>query len=291
MPILSALLLSLLAQPSDPETRIVEYLKANVTPGKPVIVSELYNTVFTSPEERKALNRLFNTFFKIPLFVAQYQKAQGSPPRLAEISEQFGFSVPGEADVILRIMESDPRMPKFLKRDPQTGEITGVDVSKITEHPRFGKLLERTITGWEGTPAPAFALMRYDGTPFTSRELAGKPHLVYFWFTNCPPCVRTAPLLVELYAKHAPAGFEIVAANADQVLELDHSDEDRTAYAKQLGITFPLVHLTPEVQTAYGGISVFPTLFFVDRGGVVVKHLVNYHDRAALEDAIRLALR
>jgi thiol-disulfide isomerase/thioredoxin len=291
MPILSALLLSLLAQPSDPEARIVEYLRANVAPGKPVVVSELYNTVFTSPEERKALNRLFNTFFKIPLFVAQFQKAQGSPPRLAEIHEQFGFSVPGEADVILRIMESDPRMPKFLTRDPQTGEITSVDVTKITEHPRFGKLLERTITGWEGTPAPAFALTRYDGTSFTSQELAGKPHLVYFWFTNCPPCVKTSPLLVELYAKHFSAGFEIVAVNADRVLELDHTDGDRATYAKKLGIPFPLVHMTPEVQTAYGGISVFPTLFFVDRGGVVVEHLVNYHDKATLEEAIRLALR
>ena len=116
-------LAALLAAPQAPpaEARVVEYLKANVKPGQPVVVSELYNTVFTGPEERAALNRLFNTFFKMPLYMAQHQRAAGKPPTLAEISEQFRFAVPGEADVMLRIMESDPRMPKFITRDPATG--------------------------------------------------------------------------------------------------------------------------------------------------------------------------
>src|SRR5258706_1809758 len=48
----------------DPEARIVEYLKTNVKPGQRVVVSELYNSVFSAPDERVALNRLFNTFFK-----------------------------------------------------------------------------------------------------------------------------------------------------------------------------------------------------------------------------------
>ena len=152
-------LAALLAAPQAPpaEARVVEYLKANVKPGQPVVVSELYNTVFTGPEERAALNRLFNTFFKMPLYMAQHQKAAGKPPTLAEISEQFHFQVPGQADVMLRIMESDPRMPKFIARDAATGEITRVDVEAILAHPKFGKALERTITGWEGRPAPAFA--------------------------------------------------------------------------------------------------------------------------------------
>ena len=68
-----------LQQPAaaSPEAKIVEYLKANVKPGQRVVVSELYNNVFTTPEERAALNKLFNTFFKIPLFAAQFQKGSG----------------------------------------------------------------------------------------------------------------------------------------------------------------------------------------------------------------------
>ena len=273
------------------EARVVEYLKANVKPGQPVVVSELYNTVFTGAEERTALNRLFNTFFKMPLYMAQHQKAAGKPPTLAEIAEQFRFRVPGQADVMLRVMESDPRMPKFIVRNAASGEITSVDVEKILAHPKFGKALERTITGWEGQPAPAFSVTTYDGKPLTSESLAGKPHLLYFWFTGCPPCVRTSPLLAELDQTYAAKGFRIVALNADRALEIPTSDEDRAAYAKKNGWTFTLAHMTPEAQQAYGTVSVFPTLFFVDRKGTVVKQLVNFQEKAALEGAIRLALQ
>ncbi len=274
-----------------PEAAIVEYLQANVKPGEPVVVSKLFNEVFTGEPERKALNRLFNTFFKIPLYLAQAQKAKGAPPTLKEISEQFAFNVPGEADVILRIMEADPRMPRFLERDPKTGEILKVDVAVITTNPRFGKVLERTISGWEGNPAPAFSVKGWDGADITSAQMAGKPFLLYFWFTNCPPCLKTAPMLVELDKVYGPKGFTILGLNADRLLELDYTDEQRSAYAKSLGVKFKEAHATAEVQAAYGSVSVFPTLFFVDKAGVVVKHLVNAQDPAALEAAIRLAIQ
>lgn len=283
----------LLAAPQAPpaETRVVEYLKANVKPGQPVVVSELYNTVFTGPEERAALNRLFNTFFKIPLYLAQQQKAAGKPPTLAEIAEQFRFQVPGQADLMLRIMESDPRMPAFMTRDTATGEITRVDVEAILLHPKFGKALERTITGWEGRPAPAFATTTYDGQPLSSESLSGTPHLLYFWFTGCPPCVRTSPLLAELDKTYAAKGFRIVGLNADRVLEIPTTDGDRAAYAKKNGWGFTLAHMTPETQEAYGAVSVFPTLFFVDRKGTIVRQLVNFQEKAVLEEAVRVALQ
>lgn len=294
-----ALILALSGPPAaqDPppataaEVAIVEYLKTNVKPGAPVVVSTLFNEVFTGEAERKVLNRLFNSFFKIPLFIVQSQKANGTPPSLKQISEQFSFAVPGEADVILRIMESDPRVPKFMVRDPKTGEILKADIDRIISSPRFGKILERTITGWEGNPAPAFRATAYDGSEASLEKLAGKPFLLYFWFTNCPPCVATSPLLVELDRVYRPRGFSILGLNADRLLELDYTDADRAAYAARLGIRFPLAHATAEAQAAYGGVSVFPTLFFVDRAGVVVKHLVNGQEKAILEEAIELALK
>src|SRR5206468_8365428 len=89
----SAALIAFLFQAADAETKIVEYLKANVQPGKPVIVSDL-NKMFTAPEEQKVLNRLFNTFFKIPMFVVQYNTSTKKIPTLRELAEQFNFKVP-----------------------------------------------------------------------------------------------------------------------------------------------------------------------------------------------------
>src|SRR5438094_1890746 len=172
-----ALVTLLLQQASPIETRIVEYLKANVTPGRPVVVSDLYNNVFKTPEEQKVLERLYNTFFKIPMFVVQYNTASKKIPTLKEISEQFNFTVPGEADVILRVMESDPRVPKFIERDAKTGEITKVDIEKIKASPQFSKVVERSITGFEGKEAPAFSITSYDGKLVTSDQYRGQPHL------------------------------------------------------------------------------------------------------------------
>ena len=279
------------AQAPEAEVKVVEYLKAHVKAGERVVVSQLYNEVFTASEERAALNRLFNSFFKLPLYLAQHQKGAGRPPTLKEISEQFEFNVPGEAELLLRIMESDPRMPRFIRRHPLNGEIVIVDVDRVLADPRFGKALERTIAGWEGRPAPALSATDYDGRPVSSTDLAGRPHLLYFWFTNCPPCVRTSPLLVELDRTYAAKGFRIVGLNADRVLELPYGDEERRAYAKQQGLTFTLAQLTPEVQEAYGSVSVFPTMFFVDAKGTIVKHFVNQQDKPSLEAALLLALQ
>src|SRR5215467_15954337 len=257
--LISVALVSLLIQSSNIEARIIGYLKANVTPGHTVVVVALYNNVFKTPEERKVLDRLYSTFFKIPMFIVQYNAASKKIPTLKELSEQFNFPVPGEADVILRVMESDPRVPRFIERDPKTGEITKVDIDQIKSSPQFSRVLDRTIAGWEGKEALAFSITGYDGKPVTSEQVAGTPHLVYFWFTNCPPCVKTSPLLAELYNKYASKGFKIVGANADKVLELPFDDQVRADYAKKYGFNFTLAHLNAAMQQNYGGVSVFPT--------------------------------
>ena len=286
----SVVLLSALLQQADPETRIVNYLKANVRPGQAVTVADL-TRVFKTPEEQAALSRLFNTFFKVPITVAQIYSKTKKIPTLRELADQFQFRVPGEMDVVLRVMEADPRVPKFMTRDPRTGEITSVDVAAIKADPNFGRLIERSIAGWEGRPAPVFAIKSFSGSDLTSATLSGQPHLIYFWFTNCPPCVQTTPLLVALNAKYAAQGFKIVGANADHVLELPYSDTVRAEFLKKQGVTFLEGHLTAQMQLDYGGVSVFPTMFFVNRKGVIIRQMVSFQSQAALEAAVQAALR
>ena len=281
----------LLLQQPNAETRIIEYLKANVQPGRAVVVSELYNNVFKTPEERKVLDRLFNTFFKIPMAIVQFNTSTKKIPTLQELSEQFQFRVPGEMDVMLKIMDSDPRIPKFLTRNARTGEITSVNIEAIKANPRFGRVLERSIAGWEGKEVQPFTIQTFDGKPLNSTSLSGKPYMIYFWFSNCPPCMRIAPILTELDAKYKGQGFQIVGANADHFMELSETDADRAAYVTKTGIKFTMAHMTPEMQLAYGGVSVFPTLFFINKDGQILKHFVNFQDKATLEAAIQATMK
>ncbi len=281
--LLACLLLT--AAPPDPEARVIEYLRAHVKPGQRVVVSELVNTVFTAPEERAALDRLFKAFFRAPLVAAQHQERLGRPPSLAELERELGLRVPGTAAVLLTVMESDPRSPRFLERDPRSGEIVRVDVAAVRADPRFAGALERGLASLEGRPRPALQVAGYDGKPLAVPS--GKPHVVYFSFTDCGPCLQTAPVLHELAVAR---GVVVVALNADRVLELPYGDAARAAYARKLpGFSFG--HARPEAVQAFGGVSVFPTLFFVDRSGAVVKQLVNRQERAALTAALDAAGR
>ena len=278
-------------QASPAERKIVEYLKANVQPGRPVVVSDLYNSVFKSLEERKILDRLFNTFFKIPIFVVQFNESTKKIPTLKDISQQFQLTVPGEADVLLRVMEADPRVPKLLERNPKTGEITRIDTARIKANPQFSRALDRTIAGWEGKAAPFFAMAGYDGKPVATQQVFGQPYLIYFWFTNCPPCIKTAPILNDLQTIYGPRGFKIIAANADGVLELPYDNKARADYVKKAGLKFTMTILNPETQRAFGGVSVFPTMFFVDKRGIIVRQFVNEQGKASLEAAVQQALK
>jgi len=274
----------------DIEKRIVEYLKANVKPGQPVIVSDLYNNIFKTPEERKVLDRLFNTFFKIPLFVAQYRAGANEIPTLADIARQFNLPVEGEASILLTIIDSDPRVPKFMQRDPATGEIIAVDIEAVKKDKRFGQALERTLIGWAGKDAPPFRIGLFDGTTLASEDLRGKSYLLYFWFTGCPPCVKISPHLVQLQENFGARGFTVVGVNADRFLELEATDEQRTAYIKKAGFTFPVGHLNKEMQEAYGNVNLYPTLFLVNSNGVIDKHYLNYQAYEALAQDIESML-
>ena len=152
IPILLALIVSVLGigffrssseppEAGDSETRIVRYLDANVGPGRFVLVTDLYNNVFTTAEEQAALERLYNSAIEIPAYVAQVYIDTARIPTLQEIADGFEFEVPGTADVLLRVLEVDPRLPPFFARDPATGEITEIDVEAVRAHERFGRPL------------------------------------------------------------------------------------------------------------------------------------------------------
>ena len=274
------------AEGASAESRVLAYVREHLQPGQPLIVSDLYNKVFTQPDERRALDKLFNAFFRIPLFVAQYQEKFGAPPTLQVIAQQFALNSPTDAEVLLRVMESDPRVPKFLTRDPATGEIRQVDVAAIQRDARFGRVVERQLSGWEGKAAPEFTLPGIGGPEVSSEASRGKTVLLYVWFTGCPPCMKESPELVKLDNELRGRGLDVVGANADQVLDLAYDDAVRLRYFKEYSIAFPQGQWTRESDAAFGHISIFPTLFLIDSKGIILHHWVGYTDPEELRRAI-----
>ena len=113
--------------------------------------------------------------------------------------------------------------------------------------------------------------------------MAERVVLLYVWFTNCPPCVRTAPELVELQNEYGARGFTVLGANADRVLGLSYDDDERAAYVEKHAINFPNFHLSEADRAALGNVNIFPTMFLVGADGVIVKYYVNYQAIDILE--------
>lgn len=71
-----------------------------------------------------------------------------------------------------------------------------------------------------GTEAEAtFWASQFEGPNGEAVDLAawrGKPLLVNFWATWCPPCVEELPLLNAFYRAHAARGWQVLGLAVDQ---------------------------------------------------------------------------
>ena len=126
-----------------------------------------------------------------------------------------------------------------------------------------------------GTRPPDFGGPSLDGPPLSLRDLRGKVLIVNFWASWCRECRPEMPVLERLHRESAASGLAVVGINAR---------EERAAvarYARELGLTFPLVlDPTGEINSHYGVIGL-PTTFLVGRDGRAVALAVGPRDWAS----------
>jgi len=118
----------------------------------------------------------------------------------------------------------------------------------------------------QGIAAPEIDLQTLAGGRVRLSALRGRPVVLTFWGTWCPPCKDEFPALVAAHRRHQADGLEILAVNQrDQEL----NTKDVEAFAKEYGVDFT-VALDPKGRSrrSYKLIAL-PTTIFVDRAGVI----------------------
>jgi peroxiredoxin len=131
-----------------------------------------------------------------------------------------------------------------------------------------------------GHPAPNFVMELEDGSTAYLRDLAGRPILINFWATWCPPCRQEMPDLVEAYETHKDEGLIVLEVNSAET-EAQVAD-----FVEQFGVTAPVVLDTRnEVMSAYRS-NGLPATFFIDREGVIQAHWPGFLDEATLEELL-----
>lgn len=118
-----------------------------------------------------------------------------------------------------------------------------------------------------GKSAPDFELTKLDGTNVKLSDLKGKKVILNFWATWCGPCQQEMPDMEAFYKEHKE-NVEILAINYTPS-EKGGGEEKVSNFAKEKGITFPiLLDKNIDVTTAYKVITI-PTSYFIDTKGVI----------------------
>ena len=113
--------------------------------------------------------------------------------------------------------------------------------------------------------APLFSLPSTTGETVALSSFEGQVVLVNFWATWCPPCRDEMPVIQATHEKYADRGFRVLAVNVQE------TPGQVEAYARELGLTFPLLLDQRGDVTQTYRVQNLPRSFFLDRQGRVVR--------------------
>jgi cytochrome c biogenesis protein CcmG, thiol:disulfide interchange protein DsbE len=136
---------------------------------------------------------------------------------------------------------------------------------------RFGPAVEGVEVGKRAPDYRAPNLST--GDTLSLRDAAkGRVTLVNIWATWCIPCKAEMPAMEKLYRTLGPKGFRILAVSIDE-----GSDDDVRKFAKDVGVSFEILHdRSGRIQQIYQTTGV-PESFLLDRDGVIVKKIIGEH--------------
>jgi thiol-disulfide isomerase/thioredoxin len=137
--------------------------------------------------------------------------------------------------------------------------------------------------GETGSRLPEFSMRDLKGRVTSSAGLRGKVVLIDFWGTWCQPCKKEMPGYQKLLDRYGPEGFAVVGFKISMMKDT----ENPLAFAKRIGVRYPLVIATDALTEKFGGIEGLPTTLIYDRQGILRKKIIGFEYTSAIESVIK----
>lgn len=148
--------------------------------------------------------------------------------------------------------------------DGQAYKLTDVSATgdRLTIEPS-----DQTVALAVGFEMPHVAVTRLDSSTIDLTALRGKPVVINWWITFCPPCIKEIPELNELVEKYADHDVEFLAIADNEMAEL-------TPFLKKHPFTYDIALGKDEAVHIFG--QGYPRHVIIDRTGKVAYDVLGY---------------
>ncbi len=132
--------------------------------------------------------------------------------------------------------------------------------------------------------APDFTVIDYSGAEVNLSDYFGKPIVLNFWASWCPPCKEEMPDFNAAAQEHTDIQFLMVNMTDGDRETVEIAKE----YVEAQGFNFPVFFDTElSAATAYGAYSL-PTTYFIDGDGNLTTYANGMIDANTLERGIQM---
>jgi thiol-disulfide isomerase/thioredoxin len=137
-----------------------------------------------------------------------------------------------------------------------------------------------------GSRLPDFSAKDFRGREISSTDLRGKVVLIDFWATWCQPCKKEMPGYQKLADRYGSKGFIVIGFKLDIMADT----EEPRAFARRLGIHYPLAVATDALKDKFGGIEGLPTTLIYDRQGILRQKIIGFEYTKVIEEELKKLL-
>ena len=134
-----------------------------------------------------------------------------------------------------------------------------------------------------GSKMPEFVVTDLHGHQISSVDLQGKVVLIDFWATWCQPCKKEMPGYQKLLDLYGSRGFAVVGFKFDIMKDT----ESPLHFAKEVGVRYPLVVASSDLNQRFGGIEGLPTTMLYDRKGILRDKVIGFEYTDHFENEIK----
>ncbi|MEG1516240.1 MAG: redoxin family protein [Clostridia bacterium] len=137
----------------------------------------------------------------------------------------------------------------------------------------------------EAQKAPDVTVYAADGTPTRLSDFLGKPVVLNFWASWCPPCKGEMPDFQKLYDE---VGDDVVFMMVNQTDGQRETQKKAAAFIEKQGYTFPVYFDTDLAASMTYQVYSIPTTVLVDVQGNLVAISPGQMDEATLRAGIEM---